>query len=171
MSTDGIVTRIEALERRYLCSASAIPRPDHVVVVILENHSYASIAGSADATFIHQLAAQGANFTNDPTDPTALRSGAHATDHPSQPNYLQLFSGSNQSVVQDGYPGSVSEPFSAAPPFTTPNLGASLFQAGYSFATYSESLPAAGSDVETTPNNYARKHNPAVNSHSSRLAE
>ena len=144
--------------------AAALPTPDHVVVVILENHSYSQIVGSADAPFINQLAVSGANFTNDPAlDPLATRSGSHATDHPSQPNYLELYSGSTQNVVQDGYPGSISEPFSAAPPFTTPNLGASLFSAGYTFATYSEGLPAVGSDVETSPDNYARKHNPAVN--------
>jgi acid phosphatase len=149
-----------------LCTqrAAALPTPDHVVVVILENHSYSQIVGSPDAPFINQLATTGANFTNDPTlDPGALRSGSHATDHPSQPNYLQLYSGSNQGVVQDGYPGSTSEPFSSAPPFTTPNLGAALFSAGYTFGSYSEGLPAAGSDVETTADNYARKHNPAVN--------
>ena len=56
MSTDGIVTRIEALERRYLCSASAIPRPDHVVVVIEENRSNAHIIGSADTPYINALA-------------------------------------------------------------------------------------------------------------------
>jgi phosphatidylinositol-3-phosphatase len=144
--------------------AGALPTPDHVVVVILENHSYSQIVGSADAPFINQLAVSGANFTNDPLlDPLATRSGSHATDHPSQPNYLQLYSGSNQNVVQDGYPGSLDEPFSTSPPFTTPNLGAALFSAGYTFATYSESLPAVGSDAETSPDNYARKHNPAVN--------
>ena len=126
--------------------AAALPTPDHVVVVILENHSYGQIVGSADAPFINQLAAQGANFTNDPTlDPGALRSGSHATDHPSQPNYLELYSGSTQGTVQDGYPGSSSEPFSSAPPFTTPNLGAALFSAGYTFGSYSESLPAVES--------------------------
>src|SRR5690349_5938901 len=76
--------------------AVALPTPDHVVVVILENHSYSQIVGSADAPFINQLAVSGANFTNDPTlDPLATRSGSHATDHPSQPNYLELYSGSN----------------------------------------------------------------------------
>ena len=143
---------------------AALPTPDHVVVVILENHSYSQVVGSADAPFINQLAVQGANFTNDPLlDPLAIRSGSHATDHPSQPNYLELYSGSTQGTVQDGYPGSPTEPFSTSPPFTTPNLGAALVSAGYTFATYSEGLPAVGSDAETSPDNYARKHNPAVN--------
>src|SRR5258705_7812644 len=114
---------------------AALPTPDPIVVVILENPSSSQVVGSADAPFINQLAVQGANFTNDPVlDPLATRSGSHATDHPSQPNYLQLFSGSNQNVVQDGYPGSLDEPFSTLPPFTTPNLGAALLQAGFTFA-------------------------------------
>jgi phosphatidylinositol-3-phosphatase len=153
-----------ALPLALASGAAALPTPDHVVVLILENHSYGQIIGSAQAPYINQLAVQGANFTNDPTlDPTALRTGSHATDHPSQPNYLELYSGSTQGTIQDGYPGSSSEPYSPSPPFTTPNLGAALFQAGYSFATYSEGLPAIGSNALTSPDNYARKHNPAVN--------
>jgi acid phosphatase len=144
--------------------AAPVPTPFHVVVVILENHSYGQVMGSGDAPFIHQLAAEGANFANDPDlDPVAARSGSHAVDHPSQPNYLDLYSGSTQGTTQDGYPGSSSEPFSTPPPFTTPNLGAALFQAGFTFATYSEGLPAVGSDATSSPDNYARKHNPAVN--------
>jgi hypothetical protein len=153
-----------ALPLALASGAAALPTPDHVVVLILENHSYGQIIGSAQAPYINQLAVQGANFANDPVlDPTGARTGSHAVDHPSQPNYLDLYSGSTQGITQDGYPGSPSEPFSSSPPFTTPNLGAALFQAGYSFATYSEGLPAVGSNALTSPDNYARKHNPAVN--------
>ena len=65
--------------------ANGVPRPDHVVIVIEENHSYSEIIGSSAAPYINSLAAQGALFTQ-----------SHATTHPSQPNYLHLFSGSNQ---------------------------------------------------------------------------
>src|SRR5438270_392857 len=70
--------------------ADLLPVPDHVVVVIEENHSYSSIIGNSMAPYINQLAKTGALFTN-----------SYGIEHPSQPNYLQLFSGSNQGVVGD----------------------------------------------------------------------
>src|SRR4051794_2024603 len=82
-----------------------LPRPDHVVIVIEENHSYDHILvspGPAAAPYINQLAAQGASFTN-----------SHGLLHPSQGNYLDLFSGDNQGVTEDGRPSNL--------PFNTPN--------------------------------------------------
>ena len=63
--------------------ATILPKPDHVVIVMEENHSYADILGSASAPYINALASQGASFTD-----------SHAITHPSEPNYLALFSGS-----------------------------------------------------------------------------
>src|SRR5690348_2338398 len=71
-------------------AASASWSPSHIVIVVEENHSFGQIIGSANAPFINQLAKQGALFTN-----------AHGVRHPSQPNYLALFSGSNQGVMDD----------------------------------------------------------------------
>ena len=36
-----------------------VPRPDHVVIVMEENHGYDQIIGSADAPYINSLASQG----------------------------------------------------------------------------------------------------------------
>ncbi len=130
-----------------LCGGT-LPRPDHVVVVIMENRSYNRIIGNPAAPHINALAAEGALFVPAATDPEATRSGSHALRHPSQPNYLELYSGSNQGVVGSGYPGSSGEPGAQTPPFNTPNLGAQLIANGFSFATYSESLPAVGSNVQ-----------------------
>jgi phosphatidylinositol-3-phosphatase len=145
-----------------------LPRYDHVVVVIFENHSYAQVIGNPQAPNFNALAANGANFVPASDDPTGVLSGSHAVRHPSQPNYLEFYSGSNQGTIQDGRPGTQDEPFTTAPPFTTANLGASLCGAGYSFVTYSESLPYAGFDGDsytTVPgqNQYERKHNPVTN--------
>jgi acid phosphatase len=146
----------------------ALPRPDHVVLVIMENHSYGQIIGSAQAPNINALALEGANFVNAPTDPTSATSGSHGLRHPSQPNYLELFSGNHQGLLQDGHPGSASEPLSSPPPFNTPNLAASLIAAGLTFATYSEHLPSVGFDGDGYSTNpaltqYERKHNPVAN--------
>lgn len=64
------------------------PAPQKVVVVILENHDYQQIVGdTTNAPFLNSVISQGLLFTN-----------AHGVDHPSQPNYLALFSGSDQGV-------------------------------------------------------------------------
>jgi hypothetical protein len=145
-----------------------LPRPDHVVIVIFENKSYSQIIGNSAAPNINALAAEGANFVNAPADPNAATSGSHALRHPSQPNYLELFSGNNQGVLQDGRPGTSSEPLSPPLPFNTPNLAASLIAAGLTFTTYAESLPSVGfnGDAFTSnpaQNQYERKHNPVAN--------
>jgi len=136
---------------------------DHIVIVIEENHSFGDIIGNSGAPNINALAAAGANIINDPlTDPSGSMTGSHAVRHPSQPNYLELFSGSNQGTIQDGHPGSTGEPFSSVPPFTTPNLGAQLRNAGFNFATYSQGLPSVGFDGDSN-GAYQRKHNPVAN--------
>jgi phosphatidylinositol-3-phosphatase len=122
-------------------AAAGLPRPDHVVIVIEENHSFQEIYQSSSAPFINSLVREGALFTQ-----------SFAVEHPSEPNYLDLFSGSNQGVTDDSCPHS----------FSTANLGAQLIAAGLSFSGYSEDLPSVGSTV-CTSGSYARKHNPWVN--------
>lgn len=123
-----------------------LPTPDHIVIVVEENHSYSQIIGSASAPYINGLRSQGALLTN-----------SFGITHPSQPNYLALFSGSTQGVTSDATPTNL--------PFTTPNLGAQLLAKGRTFAGYSEAMPSVG----YTGNNaggssgYYRKHNPWVN--------
>jgi hypothetical protein len=122
-------------------ATAGVPRPDHVVLAIFENKKASSIFGSSSAPYINSLAAGGAKFTQ-----------SFAIEHPSEPNYLDLFSGSNQGVTDDSCPHT----------FSTANEGAQLIAAGLSFTGYSEDLPSAGSTV-CTSGNYARKHNPWVN--------
>jgi phosphatidylinositol-3-phosphatase len=131
----GVMTPVAAR------AATTPPRFDHVVLVMEENHSYNEIIGSSSAPYINSLASQGALFTN-----------SFAIEHPSQPNYLDIFSGSNQGVTNDTCPHT----------FSTNNLGNELRTAGFSYSSYSEDLPSDGSTV-CTSGNYARKHNPSVN--------
>jgi hypothetical protein len=135
--------------------ASAAPhRYDHVVIVIEENSDYAQVLGDRDAApFINELADGGVNFTE-----------FYAITHPSQPNYIHLFSGDHQGVVDDLKPTTYA--------WITPNLGAGLIAAGRTFAGYSEDLPSIG-DRDTTGVDvviggvtyklYRRKHNPWAN--------
>ncbi len=116
----------------------AVPRPDHLVVVIFENKDVASQTATT-APFLSSVAARGAKFTN-----------SRAITHPSQPNYLALFSGSTQGVATDRC---------LTPFHDRPNLGAQLLDAGRSFTGYSEDLPSVGFQG-CSHAGYAAKHNP-----------
>jgi hypothetical protein len=123
--------------------ASAVPKPAHVVVVMEENHSYSDIIGdTTDAPYINSLASQG-----------ALMTSSYAVTHPSEPNYMALFSGATDGLTADTCPYNAG---SAA------NLGSELLAAGDTFKGYSEGLPKTGSTT-CTSGNYARKHSPWIN--------
>lgn len=122
-------------------ATSVVPRPDHVVIVVEENHSGSQIIGNPAAPYINSLAADGANFT-----------ASYAVTHPSEPNYLALFSGSTQGLTDDSCPHT----------YSAPSLGDQLIAAGRTFAGYSESMPSAGY-TGCSSGAYARKHNPWVN--------
>jgi hypothetical protein len=122
-------------------AAGGVPQPDHVVIVVFENKKANAILGNNQAPYINALAAGGAKFTQ-----------SYAIEHPSEPNYLDLFSGANQGVTDDSCPHT----------FATANQAAQLIAAGRTFVGYSEGLPSAGSTV-CVSGRYARKHNPWVN--------
>ncbi|MER5481970.1 alkaline phosphatase family protein [Streptomyces sp. NPDC002812] len=120
--------------------AAGLPAPDHIVVVVFENHAYSQVIGSSSAPYINSLKAGGANLTR-----------SYGITHPSQPNYMQLFSGSNQGVTGDSC---------YTPGFSTaPNLASELIAAGKTWASYNEGLPGEGSTT-CSSGRYARKHNP-----------
>jgi acid phosphatase len=118
-----------------------LPRPDHVVIVVEENRAYSHIIGNMAAQYINGLANRGALFTQ-----------SYGVAHPSQPNYLALFAGSTMGVTDNSCPHA----------FKSENLASLLARAGFTFATYSESLPSAGF-TGCIQGPYQRKHNPAVN--------
>ncbi|MFE3192813.1 alkaline phosphatase family protein [Nocardia sp. NPDC059240] len=121
-------------------AASSVPAFDHIVLVMFENHAYSQITSST-APYFTSLAGQGAKFTQ-----------SFAVTHPSQPNYLAMFSGSTQGITDDSCPHT----------FSANNLGNQLFTAGKSFKSYSESMPSDGY-TGCTSGKYARKHNAAPN--------
>jgi phosphatidylinositol-3-phosphatase len=153
MGVIGIVGRMAAASLLMAGLASAatasaapvLPRFDHVVVVVMENKNYNAIIGRPDeAPYINKLAAAGATFSN-----------SFAVGHPSQPNYLALFSGSTHGVRSDHCPENFMK---------VQNLGAELISAELSFAGYSESMPSpgytgCGSELSL---GYTRTHNPWV---------
>jgi hypothetical protein len=143
----GICSALSAGFPAFL-QAQTLPLPDHIVIVIEENHAYQKIIGSSAAPYINQLADSGALFTQ-----------SYALTHPSQPNYLMLYSGSNQGIsgtlFGDTYP--TSTPWSMTLPFNTRNMGACLIAKGNTFTGYAEGLPSVGF-LGATSGNYASKH-------------
>jgi len=130
------VTAVTAAVTSPAAQAATLPRPDHTLVVVMENHGYASVIGSRKAPWVNGL-------------PAAVLTDWHGVTHPSQPNYLALFTGSTQGVKGDRCPVTV----------TGASLGGQLAGAGLSFTGYSEDLPRVGSTV-CAARGYARKHNP-----------
>src|SRR3954452_11542282 len=97
---------------------TALPaHPDHIVVVVEENHGTSQLLGSGQAPYFDSLVQQG-----------AVIRGYSAVTHPSEPNYFALFSGSTQGITDDG---TYTE--------TAPSLAGALKAAGKTFVGYAES--------------------------------
>jgi hypothetical protein len=118
----------------------------YVQLVIFENESYDDVIGSPQAPYITGLSKTWANMTQ-----------SFAITHPSEPNYLALFSGSTQGVSSDQCPVS----------FGVQSLGSELLKAGVSFTGYAETMPSNGytgcmAVPDTLPSGwlYMRKHVP-----------
>jgi hypothetical protein len=105
------------------------PPPSHIVVVTLENQNFGDIVGNlAQAPFLNQLISEGMLFTD-----------YYGISHPSQPNYLALFSGSTQGDTDDTVPPQFSS--------SVPTLASALAANGLSFGGYAET----GVDLDHTP--------------------
>ena len=116
-----------------------LPRPDHVVIVMLENKDEADVR--REAPYLRSLAQTGSAFTD-----------MHAETHPSQPNYIALFSGDTQGIHDNDCPHTID----------APNLASELTAAGFTFTGYAEDLPEAGY-TGCEAGDYARKHSPWTN--------
>lgn len=106
---------IEQLESRSFLSS--VPQFSHIGVVVEENHAASKIVGNTSAPYITSLANSNAYFTQ-----------SFGVTHPSEPNYLALFSGSTQGVHDDG-----------KHTFSKDNLGQQLASAKKKFVGYAES--------------------------------
>jgi len=97
--------------------APALPTPDHIVLVVMENHSFAEIMEEPQAPFLQELGRRGAVFEH-----------SFAVEHPSQPNYYALFTGSTWDVHDDDYHA-----------LAQPTLAGQLKSINRSFVGYAES--------------------------------
>jgi len=115
-----------------------------VFVIVMENHNWSSIKGSADAPYINH---------------TLLSMGAHAEQyynppsvHPSEPNYIWLEAGSNLGIGDDSDPGSNHQS-------TKRHLVTLLKQAGITWKAYVQGISGTSCPLTST-GNYAPKHVP-----------
>jgi hypothetical protein len=133
-----------------ISAGNSLVRPDHVVVVVLEDRA-ANAIGDPNLPYINQLANAGLLYTS--------FQGLNTSSQMGEMDYLGLYSGSTQGVTDDGLGYS----------FSGPNLGKSFNSTpGLSLAGYVESLPADGSQVQQAaqvggfniPDLYTRDYNP-----------
>lgn len=129
---------------RMAAAANGVPALNHVVVVVMENKSWAGVQGRP---YVSSLIANGAQpFLS------------FAVTHPSQPNYFALWAGSTLGVTNDNCPAPGS-------PFSAENLGHACEAAGLTWRAYSENLPSPGAtgcsyDGNASTGLYTRKHDP-----------
>jgi hypothetical protein len=112
-------------------------RYDHVVWIVMENHSFDQIIGSSDAPYINQLVAQ-----------HGLATDFHAESHPSLPNYIAMTSGSTQGIADDDPPA--DHPLDVPSIFSLPSAGGSR--------SLQESMPSNCAQADS--GEYAVRHNP-----------
>lgn len=127
-------------------SAVSVPAFSHIYVIVMENQEFNSIVGSPNAPYLNSLVAQYGLATN-----------YDAVSHPSEPNYLALFSGSTQGVTDDGRHDIAGQ-----------NLVDQLEAKGKTWKIYAQNLPSScftgmsASGGEDGPGTYARRHEPAI---------
>ncbi|MEO6890023.1 MAG: alkaline phosphatase family protein [Ktedonobacteraceae bacterium] len=117
-----------------------------VFLIMMENHNWSDIKGSASAPYINKTLLPMASYAEQYYNPPR--------NHPSEPNYLWLEAGSNLGVSDDADP-------SANHQSTTLHLVTLLNTAGISWKSYQEGIsgtvcPLSGADL------YAPKHNPMI---------
>jgi len=129
-----------------LLASPAIPNFRHIYVIVMENREYGTIVGNPDAPYINGLIARYGLATN-----------YRAVAHPSQPNYIALFSGSTQGVTDNGVHR-----------LSRRNLVDQLAAHGISWRVFAQNVPlgcftgATASGGPDGPGEYARKHEPAI---------
>ncbi len=112
----------------------------------MENKGYSDIVGNPAAPYINSLIAHYGLATN-----------YTAVAHPSQPNYIALFSGSTQGITNDNVHN-----------VDAPNLADQLEAKGKTWRVYAQNFPsdcftgASSSGGIDGPGTYVRRHDPAI---------
>lgn len=126
--------------------ASPVPTFRHVFLIVMENREYSEIVGNAHAPYVNEL-----------IDRYGLATDYTAVAHPSEPNYLALFSGSTQGVSDDGVHDLGGK-----------NLADQIEAHQRTWRVFAENVPggcyrgAVARDGPDGHGTYTRKHEPAI---------
>jgi hypothetical protein len=116
-----------------------------VFLILMENHNWSSIKGSASAPYINGLLATGTH-AEQYFNPPGI--------HPSEPNYLWLEAGTNFGILNDNDPATNHQS-------STKHLSTLLRAAGIPWKSYQEDISGSVCPL-TGVAKYAPKHNPFV---------
>jgi hypothetical protein len=122
-------------------SGDAPAHYDHVIWIVMENHTRRQVIGNASAPFETSLAQQ-----------CGTADDYRSVGSPSLPNYLAMTSGDTQGVHDDGGPSQHV--------VTADNLFRQVRATHRAARTYAEAMPGACTLASTS--RYAVKHNPAA---------
>ncbi len=125
---------------------------EHIEIIMEENEAQSNVVDNADAPYInHTLMPQGEWLSN-----------YNAIDHPSQPNYLAVYSGSEQGT-------SGTDNCITPPKFSAPSLGGELIAKGLTVKGYYENIDSVGNTEcwgggkDSDGNDlYGHKHDPTI---------
>ena len=146
--TAGLVAlALSASAHAQTAADAAIPRYDHIFVILEENKDYAQIVEGTAAPNIARLAKTYGNATQ-----------FYAEVHPSEANYVALLGGDTFGIHDDDAfycKAGSTEPFcydAAKPGYVdhtvhTPQLGDQIEAVGLTWKGYYEDLPAPGSEA------------------------
>ena len=114
----------------------------HIFLIVMENHGYSQVWNTSSSPYITSLGNQYVRATN-----------FYSITHPSLPDYLDMYAGSNYGITTDCSPSSSCH-------VNARNLADNLDAAGLTWKGYMESMPSPC--YLTTSGGYAPKHNPFV---------
>ncbi len=135
----GKLLPLAALVAISVSSFAAVPASSHVVVVVEENHSYASVIGNSAMPYLNSLAK---NYS--------LLTAYYANTHPSIGNYFEMTTG---SIITN------NDSFTST--INNDNIVRHLISAGKTWKAYAESLPYVGYTGGNT-GYYLKRHNPCA---------
>jgi acid phosphatase len=118
-------------------AAAQVPRSNHVVVVVEENHSYSSVIGNSAMPYLNSL---GARY--------GVAKQYYANKHPSIGNYFEMTSG-QVITTNDSFTSTV----------TADNMVRHMLSAAKTWKSYAEGLPSVGY-IGGDTGSYVRHHNP-----------
>jgi hypothetical protein len=126
---------------RLLPPPSAVPRFDHVFVIMMENtNGSAVLSGHSHMPFFHSLMARGATLAN-----------YHAVYHPSDENYLAIAGGDSYAKGAIYWPD-INDPH--------PNLGDELESRGMTWKAYEQGMGYRCNDRASTEFRYDKYYYP-----------